>query len=187
MLTWRAPAFGILGGIKLNQCILQGPQLALVAVGEEAAEDLLPAYNGDEQFTMWSGGDSTISLATAQREIAETLKMPGGNVWRIQNQAADLTGMAITALVPPPDNAWIALLMIRKEYQRHGLGSESAQLLEDWFFSQPNIRHIGLGVLTVNTPAVAFWSGRGYRSGLRRKDLYGNETITFRLDKPSAL
>ncbi len=171
----------------MTQLILQGKNIALLAVGAEAAEDLLPAYNGDEQFNIWSGDEPHISLAAVQRDITGTLEMPGGNVWRIQNQAAELIGVAITALVPPPDNAWIALLIIRKEYQRRGFGNESAQLLEDWFFSLPDIRHIGLGVFTVNTPAIAFWSSRGYRSGLRRKDLYGHETITYRLDKPSAL
>jgi RimJ/RimL family protein N-acetyltransferase len=161
--------------------LLQGARLILTSVGKDAAEELRPAFNGDAQFNTWSGaGEMTVDAVLA--DMIETLAMPGGTVWRIALADGTLVGAAETALVPPPSTAWIALLIIRQEVQRHGYGTEAADLLEAHLLAQPGIAHIGLGVLAHNTPALAFWERRGYRRGLVRRDTHGNEVITLRRD-----
>lgn len=161
---------------------LVGQRVVLTSVGKDAAEELQPAFNGDAQFNTWSGaGEMTVEAVRA--DMIETLGMPGGAVWRIALKDGALVGAAEMALVPPPSTAWIALLIIRHEAQRQGYGTEAADLLEAHLLAQPGIEHIGLGVLTQNAPALAFWEGRGYRRGLVRRDTHGNEVITMRRDK----
>ena len=41
---------------------LRGEHLVLTSVGLESAEALLPAFNGDEQFNVWSDFPNNMSL-----------------------------------------------------------------------------------------------------------------------------
>ncbi len=164
---------------------LTGPRLTLTSVGMEAAEELLPAFNGDAQFNAWSG-TPVMTLDAVRADMLETKSLPGGVVWRIALHDGTRVGVAETALVPPPNSGWIALLLIEQAYQRQGFGSEAADLLEAHLFAQPGITRIGLGVLVQNEPGIAFWTKRGYQAGLRRRDNHGNEVITMRLNRPGA-
>lgn len=165
---------------------LRDARLTLTTVGVEDAEVLLPAYNGDEDFNRLSGGAPTVDLATVRADLVEGLAMPGGAAWALRDPAGTLVGAAVTALVPPPHTAWIALLIIRRELQRQGLGGAAADLLEEHFFAQPEVERIGLAVIAANAPALAFWERRGYTRGLRRRDSLGHEVIALRLERPGA-
>lgn len=161
---------------------LYGKRLRLTSVGAEAARDLLPAYNGDERFLRWSGYDTgKVSLEAIQVNMQETLGHPGGTVWRITDLLEQLVGVAETALVPPPETGWIALLLIQREFQGRGYGSEAAKLLEDYLLSRPGIKQVGLAVLRQNAPALAFWAKRGYIRDEAVKDNHGNEVYKYHL------
>lgn len=161
---------------------LYGEQLKLTSAGTEAAEELLPAYNGDERFLRWSGyGTGKMSLEMLQADVQETLSYPGGTIWRITDLAGQLVGVAETALVPPPETGWIALLLIRRKFQGRGYGSEAAKLLEDYLLSLPGIKQVGLAVLLQNMPALDFWEKRGYIRGEAVKDNHGNEVYRYYL------
>ncbi len=163
---------------------LRGKHLKLESVGLEAAEALLPAYNGDARFNVWSGFDPVLTLDQVRADMEETLRLPGGAVWRMVDHNDALVGVAATALVPQPDTGWIALLLIRREFQRRGYGSEAAALLETYLFSDPQITRIGLAVLTQNAPGLAFWEGRGYERDSARRDDPGNEAYRYFLPRP---
>ena len=161
---------------------LYGERLRLTSVGAEAARDLLPAYNGDERFLRWSEYDAgKMPLETIQADIQETLGYPGGAIWRIADLVGQLLGVAETALVPPPETGWIALLLIQREFQGRGYGSEAAKLLEDYLLSLPGIKQVGLAVLRQNAPALVFWEKRGYIRGEAIKDSHGNEVYKYHL------
>ncbi len=161
---------------------LYGKRLELTSVGVEVAEELLPAYNGDERFLRWSGYDAgKMSLETLQADMQETLSYPGGTIWRITDLAGQLVGAAETVLWPDPESGWIGLLLIRREFQRCGYGSAAAQLLEDYLFSLSGIKKIGLAVLVQNAPALAFWEKRGYLRDEPVKDNHGNEVYRYHL------
>lgn len=163
--------------------ILQGPRIALASVGVAAAEELVPAYNGDPRFNAWSGVPAALDLAQVRQGIVEGIAAPGGRVWRIAHPAHGAIGVAQTALIPPPDGAWIALLLIRRACQARGFGAEAATLLEDYLFARPGIERIGLAVLTANAPALAFWERRGYRrEGEAGRDAQGHQVC--RLVRP---
>lgn len=160
---------------------LQSKLMTLTSVGIDAAPELVPAYNGDAQFNIWRDGHPLIDEAAVRADMIETLSMPGGMVWRIADVTADmLLGVATTAFVPPPHNAWIALLIIDQQRQRQGWGTAAADLLERYLFTPPEITHVGLALQAQNVGALRFWEGRGYASGLRRKE-FGNEIVTLRL------
>jgi SAM-dependent methyltransferase len=161
---------------------LRDDRVVLTRVGPDAAEALVPAFNGDEQFNLWSG-TPTMTLDAVRADLLETASMPGGTSWQITDSVGTLIGVAETALIPPPHGAWIALLIIRQEAQRQGYGSAVAALLEAHLFAQLEVTRIGMGVLTANAPALAFWEKRGYQRGLTRRDNHGNEVITLRLDR----
>jgi RimJ/RimL family protein N-acetyltransferase len=160
---------------------LQGLRVILTSASLEDAAKLLPAYNGDEEFNAMSGGTPILSLEGVRADMLETQSIPGGIVWQIADHQHTLIGVAHTALIPPPHTGWIALLIIRQQFQRLGYGRETAQLLEDYLFAQPGITDIGLSVLEQNARALAFWEDRGYIRGLRRHDQHGNNVITLRL------
>src|SRR5579859_6418618 len=101
---------------------LHGTHLKLLTVGIEAAEELLPAFNGDEQFLSWSGSPAGLSLSQAQEVIQETATIPGGVTWRIADRMGTLIGVAETAFYPSQDTGWIALLVIRRAFQGRGYG-----------------------------------------------------------------
>ncbi len=164
--------------------VLQGARLTLTSVGKDAAEELLPVFNGDPQFNEWSG-ERELTLEAVRSDLIESLGMPGGTVWRISDAAGAVVGVAETALVPPPQGAWVALLVIDRAHQRQGYGTEAVDLLEEYLFAQPGITRIGLGVMTQNAPALAFWEGRGYARGLHRRDQHGHDIYTLRLDRPA--
>lgn len=154
---------------------LCGKQLTLTNTDMEAAEELLAVFNGDEQFNVWSGYGPTMSLAEVRTERQETQELPGGIVWQIRNTSDMLVGVAETAILHPPHDAWIALLLIQRTFQGCGYGSEAASLLEDYLFSSPEITQIGLAVLVENVPALTFWKKRGYVQGSRVFDTHGND------------
>ena len=141
---------------------LRSKRLTLKDASVNDAEALLPVFNGDEQFNIWSGIGPTMSLEAIHTELQETLALPGGTVWQIRNETGTLAGVAETALLHPQHGAWITLLLITCDFQRRGYGSEAATLLENHFLSSPEITQIGLAVLVKNTPALAFWEKRGY-------------------------
>jgi len=160
---------------------LLGNRLLIKDVGINDAETLLPVFNSDEQFNIWSGIGPTMSLEALQAELQETLALPEGTVWQIRNQTGTLVGVAETALLHPSHGAWIALLLIARDFQGHGYGSEAATLLERHFFSSPEITQIGLAVLVKNTPALAFWEKRGYIRGKRMNDQHGSDVYEYHL------
>jgi len=133
---------------------LRGPRLVLASVGVEAADALEPAYNGDPRFSAWSGAPTALTLDQIRHGITEGVATPGGRVWRIVQPADGVVGVAQTALPPPPDKAWIALLLIRRTFQGRGYGAEAATLLEEYLFAQPGVARIGLAVLTANDPCA---------------------------------
>ncbi len=163
---------------------LQGVRLTLTPSTQEDAYDLLPAFNGDEQFNIWNGGSPLMSIEAVKADIEQALNMPGGTVWRIAGADYMLIGVAITAHIPPPHGAWIALFIIRQPFQHHGYGQEAAGLLEQELFSHPEIQQIGLAIVVQNKHGQAFWQQRGFVAGLHHKDLFGVESVTMRLTKP---
>ncbi len=166
---------------------LRGERVVLLSVLPEDAAAVVAAFNGDEAFNRLSGGEAILTEDAVRAEILETLSMPGGAVWRIDTVDGELIGVVETAQVPPPNNAWIALLIITKVLQRQGYGSEVADLIERQCFADPAVTAIGLGVLTTNIAAQAFWEHRGYTRRLKRRDNHGNEIYTYRLDRPAAM
>lgn len=165
---------------------LRGQRVVLTTASVDDAADLTPAYNGDPAFNLMSGGTPELALEAVRADLIEAHSLPGGAVWRIDDSQGHLLGVATTGLIPPPHSAWIALLIIRHEFQRQGFGSEVAGLLEDRFFARPGIAHIGLAVQEENTPALAFWEKRGYRRGLHRRDQLGRNIIGLRRDRQLA-
>jgi len=165
---------------------LRGKYLVLKDVGIHDAEMLLPVFNSDEQFNMWSGLAPTMSLETVRTEIQETLALPEGTVWQISDKTGTLVSVAETALLHPQHGAWIALLLIERNFQGRGYGSEAAALLENYFFSFPKITQIGLAVLAKNTPALIFWEKRDYIRGKRTLDQHGNDVYEYYLIRPAS-
>lgn len=83
--------------------------------------------------------------------------------------------------------AWIALLLIRRIFQRRGYGAEAATLLEEYLFAQPRVARIGLAVLTVNAATLAFCERRGYqREGTPYPDAQGHQVYRLTLPRASA-
>ncbi len=167
---------------------LFGNDLTLIAVGIESAQELLPAFNGDAQYLRWSGYPSgMMSLQEVRDDIQETAALPGGSTWRIADREGRLIGVAETALHPSATIGWIALLIIRREFQGRGYGHEAATLLKDYLFSSPEVTEIGLGVLIQNTPAQAFWENCGYVRKTRRSDTHGNDCYVYRLPRSTVI
>jgi RimJ/RimL family protein N-acetyltransferase len=61
------------------------------------------------------------------------------------------------------DAATIALLLIGGPYQQQGYGSESAELLEQALFAQPDVEFIMAGVAESSEIGQRFWLRRGYQ------------------------
>ena len=158
---------------------LRGKRLTLSIASMEDAEVLLPAFNGDEQFNLWSGLGPAMSLAQVHADIQETQSLPMGTIWRISDNANTLVGVAETAMFPHPHNAWIALLIIRREFQGLGYGSEVVTVLERHLFSYPETTQVGLAVLVKNAPALVFWEKRGYIRVKRTNDQHGNDVYKY--------
>ncbi|GHO77607.1 hypothetical protein KSD_53780 [Ktedonobacter sp. SOSP1-85] len=167
---------------------LLGNNLTLISAGVESAEELLPAFNGDAQFLRWSGYSSgMMSLSQVRDDIQETSALPGGSTWRIADREGRLIGVAETAFHPSASIGWIALLIIRREFQGRGYGREVAALLKDHLFSSPEVTEIGLGVLVQNTPAQAFWKSCGYVRNARHRDAHGNDCYMYRFLRTTAV
>jgi RimJ/RimL family protein N-acetyltransferase len=113
---------------------LQGAYLKLKPAGIEAAEDLLPAFSGDQQFTRWSGYSSEMSLAQVQDDIQEIAALPDGTTWHIADYEGPLVGVVQTTFHPSLRTGWIALLIIRHQLQGSGYGREAATLLEHYLY-----------------------------------------------------
>ncbi len=161
---------------------LYGARLVLTSASLDDAEALLPAFNGDEQFNRWSGDGPVLSLDLVRADMQETLDLPGGVVWRITHRAGSLIGVAATACVRP-GRPWIGLLLIRREFQRRGYGTEAAGLLEEYLFSLPDVEEVGLAVLVQNAPALVFWERRGYVRVEHRRDNHGREVYSYSLSR----
>jgi len=132
---------------------VHGNSLTLIRVGIESAEELLPAFNGDEQFLRWREYPcGTMTLSQVRDDIQEMSALPGGITWRIADLEETLIGAAETVFHPSPSKGWIALLIIQRGFQGRGYGREAATLLEDYLFSSPEVTELGLGILVQNTP-----------------------------------
>ncbi|GCE29146.1 hypothetical protein KDA_46300 [Dictyobacter alpinus] len=163
---------------------LCGKHLTLRNTGIDAAEELLPVFNGDEQFNVWSGYGPTLSLAEVCSDILETQELPDGMIWQIRTRTGKLVSVAETATLHPPHGAWISLLLIQREFQSLGYGSEAAALLEGYLFSSLEITQIGLAVLVKNAPALAFWKKRDYIQRSSTHDTHGNDVYLHFLTRP---
>lgn len=167
---------------------LLGNNLTLISMSVESAEELLPAFNGDAQFLRWSGYPSgMMSLPQVRDDIQETSALSDGTTWRLADREGRLVGVAETAFHPFASTGWIALLIIRHEFQRRGYGREAADLLKDYLFSSPGVTEIGLGVLIQNTPAQAFWENCGYVRNAHHRDTHGNDCYIYRLSRPTII
>jgi RimJ/RimL family protein N-acetyltransferase len=165
-----------------------GKKVSLILASVESAEELLPAFNGDAQFLRWSGYPSgMMSLSQARDDIRETSELPGGSTWRIADREGRLIGVAEIAFHPSVSTGWIALLIIRREFQGRGYGREAASLLKDYIFSSPEVTELGLGVLIQNTPAQAFWESCGYVRNARHRDTHGNDCYMYRFPRTTAV
>lgn len=79
-------------------------------------------------------------------------------------QAGEPVGQTNYLEANPDDGMpWLGLLMIARERQRRGLGTEAFQRLASYFHDTYGWPALRLGVLKQNAPALAFWERRGFR------------------------
>ena len=79
---------------------LHGKRLFLKNASINDAEVLLPAYNGDKQFNIWSGLGAGMSLEVLRDDIRQTLALTEGTVWQISDRTGTIIGVAETVLFP---------------------------------------------------------------------------------------
>lgn len=63
---------------------------------------------------------------------------------------------------PTRDKAVIGLLLLAQAWQRQGLGSAFALLIEQTIADWPEVTTLRLGVVSANAGALAFWRKLGY-------------------------
>ena len=86
---------------------------------------------------------------------------------------------------PVREKAVIGLLLLAEPWQRRGLGSVFAALIEQAIAAWPEIMVLRIGIVATNTGALAFWRKRGYAgTGEVKPAAPGFVADTIVLEKP---
>ena len=89
---------------------VHGNSLRLIRVGIESAEELLPAFNGDEQFLRWSGYPSgTMTLSQVGDDIQEMSAVLGA---KHQVQPSGIHSIAL-GMARPGAGCWLSSAVLR--------------------------------------------------------------------------
>lgn len=141
-------------------------------IREAEAEDLsalLAVYLSNPEFVAMNEGargeQGYYDLEMFQRDWQVQRMMPGGHVLGIYLKETGAAVGQASYLEENPDDGmpWLGLLMIARERQRRGLGTEALRRLAVFFRAAYGWPALRLGVLKQNTPALAFWERRGFR------------------------
>ena len=147
---------------------LESERLRIREAEPEDLPALLPVYLSNPEFVAMNEGargeQGYYDLEMFQRDWQVQRMMPGGHVLGIYLKETGAAVGQANYLEENPDDGrpWLGLLMIVRERQRQGLGTEAFRRLAAFFrevYGWPALR---LGVLKQNSPALAFWERRGF-------------------------
>ncbi len=112
-------------------------------------------------------GREPISKLQLQDELAAAEGTEGRRLFAIERcHDRTLVGVAdVYVEATMSDTATIGLLLIGGPYQGQGFGSETADLLEQMLFAEPEIEYIMAGVADGSDLGLRFWQRRGYQYG----------------------
>ena len=148
---------------------MESERLRIHEAEPEDLPGLLPVYLSNPEFVAMNEGSrgeqGYYDLAMFQRDWQIQRMLPGGHVLGIYlKQTGEAVGQANYLEENPDDGMpWLGLLMIAREHQRQGFGTEAFQRLAAFFRETYGWPVLRLGVLKQNAPASAFWEHSGFR------------------------
>ena len=148
---------------------LESERLRLREAEAEDLPGLLPVYLSNPEFVAMNEGtrgeQGYYDLAMFQRDWQVQRMMPGSHVLGIYLNGTDEPVGQANYLEENPDDGmpWLGLLMIARQLQGQGLGTEAFQRLAAFFRETYGWPVLRLGVLKQNAPALVFWERRGFR------------------------
>lgn len=148
---------------------LESERLCIREAAEEDLPALLEVYLSNPDFVAMNEGargeQGYYDLEMFQRDWQVQRMMPGGRVLGIYLKETDEAVGQANYLEENPDDGmpWLGLLMIAREHQRRGLGTEAFRQLAAFFHEMYGWPVLRIGVLKQNRLALAFWERRGFR------------------------
>lgn len=129
---------------------------------------LLAVYQSNPEFVAHQEGArgeaGHFDLAMLQRDWWLVRMMPGRHMLGIYlKEDGTAVGMADFITEHPEDGSpWLGALVIARDHQRQGLGTEAYTALAATFRERYHWPTLRLGVGTWNTGALAFWERLGF-------------------------
>lgn len=148
--------------------VLQSPRLRLRATAEADLPALLNVYLSNPAFVSHHEGargeSGYFDLAMLQRDWWIAQMMPGRHMLGIYlADGGAAVGMADYLEENPDDGMpWLGFLMIARDHQRQGLGTEAYTCLAAHFRDHYGWPALRIGVESWNTGAFTFWERLGF-------------------------
>lgn len=121
---------------------------------------LMEILNSDPYFNRVTKGKDSFTLEEALVEIHESEELGTESYFIIKDE--ERIGILEFLMENPADDfTWLGLLLIAKEYQRQGNGTEAFQLFCSMMVDR-NVDKFRIGVSKGNEPANGFWKELGF-------------------------
>ncbi len=167
--------------------LLETERLVIKSLSPADADHVLKVYEGSKDFFDLQTPEG-LSGELIRSDMAATEKQSGEFVGIFDRASNELIG--VIAFVPKnfqgeADYAWINLLLIRGSDRRQGFGREAYQAIEQYIFSNPNVKRIGCTLLPQFDPSLKFAEALGFeRAGGPFKNKRGYGLYSFVKRRP---
>ena len=146
--------------------------IGLVGLGDDP-DEFMPIFNSNPDYLEASDGKRVFDRGDIEGYLYAESSRENGRCLTIRLRETGALVGTVGLLVPHPGGyPWIGLLILDSEYQRRGLGRETAAAIED-DLRREGWNELRLGVLMSNDRALSFWDAVGFSVVETRNDVGG--------------
>jgi RimJ/RimL family protein N-acetyltransferase len=164
---------------------MESERLVIRPVVEEDLPEMLPIYQTNPFYLQQTMENGQYSLEDLQKDLREVRAAAGRHflVACLRDGGQAIGAIELLEENPSDGLPWIGLLMIHASFHRKGLATECFRLVANHGNVVLAWKHLRIGVLAGNAPALTFWRGIGFvMVDEVRMEFAGRETSVYRLD-----
>jgi ribosomal protein S18 acetylase RimI-like enzyme len=123
--------------------------------------DIVMLYNSSDKYKYATGHDIPVSMIEIKNKYLEVRNSEHEFMCTIFVKNF-FTGIIKGRINDEISELWISSLLIKTEFQRKGIGSETLKLFENHFKEKYKTRYVYLSVVEDNIAGINFWSKNSF-------------------------
>ncbi len=138
---------------------------------------IMSIMNSHPSYNRLVLGKALLTSGDIERDIKESLEL-GASSFYIKNDDEPVGLIDFLPENPRDKQAWIGLLIVHKNHEGNGIGSEALRLLEEQLLLQ-KVGKVRLGIHKGNDSGTAFWRKHGYINIKSTTDKHQNQVDIY--------